>query len=79
MEEGMELIALINDCKQYSPDGFEDCPRILDIDENTTIGDLIKWHNKEFAVRKWNAETKKYDLLDPDFFSQIHIIKKSTK
>jgi len=42
----MKLIAMINSCVQYSPDSFEDRPRILEITPETTIADIIKWHNQ---------------------------------
>lgn len=41
-----KLVAYVNDCRQYSPDDFENMPRILEIDEETTIHDLIEWYNR---------------------------------
>lgn len=73
----IHLIALINSYEQYSPDGFEDCPKIIDIDENTTIGDLIDWHNKEFSTKRFDTDLRKTVSVDPTYFKQIHIIKKS--
>ena len=76
-----KLIAMINDCQQYSPDGFEDKPVIIDLDENTTIRDLIKFHDKKFAIKKskYNKETKKIDEWEelPDIFRMIHILEKT--
>lgn len=71
------FIALINDSRQYSPDSWEECPRIMDIDENTTVGDLIRWHNTEFKQRKWDKKSGQNEFVDPSFFNQIKIIRKS--
>lgn len=41
-----KLVAYVNSCRQYSPDDFENMPRILEIDEQTTVHDLIEWYNQ---------------------------------
>ena len=73
-----KYMVLINDCRQYSEDGWEQCPHIKDIDENTTIGELIEWHDKLYQKEKrsYVDHKLKIDTIKPDFFRQIHIIKK---
>ena len=41
-----KLVAYVNSCRQYSPDDFENMPRILEIDEQTTVHDLIEFYNQ---------------------------------
>ena len=42
----MKLIAQINDCRQFSPDSFEDVVRLLNITEETTIKEIMDWGKK---------------------------------
>lgn len=58
----MALVALINDCRQYSEDAWEPSPKIKDITPETTIQDLIDWHNSIYKNSK--------------NLTQIHIIEK---
>jgi hypothetical protein len=39
----MELIALINSCRQYTDCDFESCPEIIDVKPETTIKELLDW------------------------------------
>ena len=61
----MRLIALINNCKQYSPDSFEDQPNIIEIKPETTIQELLQWEKNIFYAKGEMTETN---------FKQIHIL-----
>ena len=34
--DGLKLIAMVNNCQQYSPDDFESKPDILELSDDTT-------------------------------------------
>jgi len=62
----MKLVAMINNCQQYSPDDFEDHPELLEITPLTTVADLINWQKNIFS--------RKDDFVfDVNNFHQIRI------
>lgn len=62
----MKLIALINSCQQFSPDDWENKPRILEIRPETTIAELIKWHNKERSVDDGELKRGQIHILEAE-------------
>lgn len=63
----MKLIAMHNNCQQYSPDSFEDKPDLLEITPQTTIQNLLDWQRR-ITSRKDDFE------FNASNFHQIHII-----
>lgn len=48
----MKIIAKINDCSQYSEDGWESIQHLKEVSEETTIKDLIEWQKSKFKSTK---------------------------
>ncbi len=46
----MKFVASMNDCRQYSEDGWESIQRVLAITDETTVKDLLDWQAKVFPV-----------------------------
>jgi hypothetical protein len=74
-----EFVAMINDCRQYSPDSWESSPKIKDINASTTVGELIDWHDQIYQKKTVSFEDgkRKEVFKKPDFLNQIHIIMKT--
>jgi hypothetical protein len=65
--DGLKLIAMVNNCQQYSPDDFESKPDILELSDDTTIQDLLNWQKQQNT----DARNKGFAY---DNFRQIHIL-----
>lgn len=74
----MELIALMNNCRRYSEDGWESAPTIKDINPETTVQELIDWQKEIFKQRKRFISIEEgWEYEYPKNFTQIHILQKS--
>lgn len=63
----MKLLAMINNCQQYSPDSFEDKPDLLEIKPETTIQNLLDWQKR---TRGWKDDFE-FTISN---YHQIHIV-----
>lgn len=46
----MKLAARMNDCRQYSEDGWESIAHIKEITPKTTVGELMEWQESIFKT-----------------------------
>ncbi len=70
------LIVMVRTFEQISPDSFEDVSKIIDINENTTIGEIMDWYRETFKTQPWDVDLQKRVDKAPDSISLISILQK---